>query len=65
MATKEELERKVQALKENLKKKIEQSPDPEVDRIVRMARKKLKRAQRRLRLIKAREQKAAEASSRG
>jgi hypothetical protein len=55
MATIEEMEQKIQALKQRLQKKIEISQDQSVDPIVRMARKKLKRAQRKLRVLKAKE----------
>jgi|GEM_PF-3369278 hypothetical protein len=63
MATIEQLERKIQILKQQLKEKIETSANPSADRAVRMARKKVKRAQRRLRVLRARESKKASSGS--
>jgi hypothetical protein len=62
MATVEDLEKKLEGLRERLQKKIEASEDPSVDRVVRMTRKKVKRTQRRIRKLKAKEGKASAAT---
>jgi len=58
MATVEELQEKLERMKAKLKERISASKDPSLDRDVRMARKKVKRIQRRLRSILAKQGKA-------
>jgi hypothetical protein len=58
MASIEELQEKLERMKARLKDKISVSKDPSIDRDVRMARKKVKRIQRRLRVLMAKHRKA-------
>lgn len=58
MATLEQLQEQVGRMKEKIRVQLSQSADPSLDRKVRMTRKRLKRIQRRLRLVQTKKGRA-------